>query len=111
MSRRKETRAEKVERMRALVFDAETSGLSLAEFARQEGIAEQTLYWWRKRLRGEHDPEPRALIPVEVRGASPSLGLPSPQLEIAIGDDLELRLPVDTDVTVIADLISALRSC
>ena len=111
MFRRKETRAEKVERMRSLIFEAETSGLSLAEFARQHGLSPQSIYWWRKRLRREDEAAPQQLIPVDLCDTPPLVSAATTRLEIAIGDDLELRLPIHTDVAVIAELVSALRAC
>lgn len=70
--------------MAALIAEQERSGLSAREFARQRGIAEGTMSWWRRelRLRGalgrSADTGSAALIPVavvdEVRatGATPS---------------------------------------
>ena len=109
MTRRKETRAEKAQRMAALIQEAETSGYSLAEFARQHGIAEQTLYWWRKRLGREAiADEAPALVPVEVRDP---VRMDVAQLEISVADDLELRLPINTPPAKVAELVTALRRC
>ena len=111
MSRRNETRAEKVERMRSLIFEAETSGLSLAEFARQHDLSPQSIYWWRKRLRREDEAAPHQLIPVDLCDSSSVMAPATTRLEIAIGDALELRQPLHMDIAVIAELVSALRAC
>ncbi len=53
--------------MQRLFGQLERSGLSLAEFARRRGLSEQTLRWWKKRLR---ETETEAVEFVEVKMAS-----------------------------------------
>lgn len=85
------------------------SGLTVSEFAAQEGLQPRTLQWWSSQLRGTRAKHGRtAVIPIEIsvpRGEA--IAVPS-SLVIAVGDAV-LRCEVGTDVSYVASLVRALR--
>lgn len=62
-------RYETRQRWQRLIDEQTGSGLSIAEFCRQKGVAEASFYQWRKKLRervcGEND-----FVPLSVIGAA-----------------------------------------
>ncbi|QRN99906.1 transposase [Archangium violaceum] len=57
---------------RAVLEAYETSGLSVAEFARRYGLGPQRLRWWKKRRR-EEESSKLSFIPVHVAAPPPSV--------------------------------------
>ncbi len=49
-------------RERAVLAEAEASGLKLSEFARRRGISAKRLYRWRRRFQKEKAPTPMAMV-------------------------------------------------
>ena len=83
--------------VRQLLTDLETSGLSLAAFARERGIAPHRLYWARNRARS---------VSVKAERAE----LRSDFSEVIVADrttnqvsPIELRLPTGLSISVTAD--------
>ena len=98
--------------MVALVRRAERSGRPLAEFAREHGLAPQTLYWWRKRVASQEPIWDEAqLLPVAIQEEPVGPTSTGEPIEVQVGPDLVLRIPARTDPTRVADLVSALRRC
>jgi len=87
------------------------SGLSLAAFARREGLPLHRLQWWRSRL---DDPprEPAApvrLVPVTIRPTATSLSA-SPGIEMEIRGGRRLRVAGPFDPDLLVRLVCALES-
>jgi len=76
------------------------SGLSLAAFARDTGISEQRLYFWRNRLEADAATPPPF---VEVRHGGTDV------VEIALRSGRSVRVPASIDSDVLRRLIAALE--
>jgi transposase-like protein len=102
--------------------EADSSGLSVAEYARREGISEKRLYSWRSRLaarrpsdvRGHGSAKPRApaFVPAVVVDRSIRA---APARDTATGVDvvlrsgLRLRIGADFDAATLVRLVEALE--
>lgn len=89
---------------RALLSRQAHSGLSAAAFCKGEGIAAQTFYWWRAKLRGGQE-EQATFSPEEHPGAPfidlGDLAAPGSALrEAQTGFDLRLDLPGGIVLTI-----------
>ncbi len=89
-----------------LVREAD-DGASVADVARRHRVQPRTLSWWRWKLKTETTRKP-LLLPVVVRpaGVRPASDM---AVELRVSD-LIVRVPVDTDVAYVAELVAALRA-
>jgi transposase-like protein len=95
---------------RAALAALAASGLSVNKFARREGLDEERLYRWRRRIAGERrsratEPTPAArsspeLIEIRPRAAEP--------VEIVLVSGVVLRVSERADVAALARLVAAL---
>jgi hypothetical protein len=102
---------------RRLLKEQEESGQSLRAFAAQRGLSQWTLYGWRVKLgrtrarRGTRQPSPLdagpGFVAVDVVDGVPG----APSIEVALSDGLRVRMPRDTTVARLVELVRALRSC
>ncbi len=114
------------EEMRAVVERWARSGLPLAQFARREGIAQKTMYRWRRRLSVGDDRVRRGRPPVpgKDRSASGARSLftevsaaleqaPSARImyEVVLGDGTTVRVPEHFDPDSLRLLLATLREC
>ena len=81
-------------------------GSPVAEVARRHNVQARTLSWWRWRLKqlGRTGP---MLLPVVVRRVEETARPSAIEVQLR---DLIIRVPSDTDVAYVAELIAALRS-
>ena len=85
----------------------ESSGLSALDFCRQEGIASQSLYYWKRKLSGPADapgPAPQ-FVPVRLSASAP--------VELVLPGGATLRLQPGCDLAFVRSLLQALteRPC
>ena len=88
------------------------SGLSLAAFARREGLSLTRLMWWRKQLRGRPSttpPAPVRWVPVTIRRTAPVPLPPAPHVEIAVRGGRVIRVGGPFDPRAVAELVRALE--
>src|SRR5262245_42855701 len=78
------------------------SGLTVPAFWDREGISTASFYAWRRRLR--HDPTPPADLPrlIPVTLAPQPVSAP---IELLLPSGLVLRLPADTDLAWLRQLL------
>jgi transposase len=89
---------------RAQVEACETSGLTVAAFARREGLSAQSLSMWKRRLRAGAEAT-TSFVPVVVRDAAPvSRGA----FELVLREGAVLRIPPDFDEATLSRLVRAL---
>jgi transposase-like protein len=87
------------------------AGQRPAEVARRLGVSPKTLSWWCWRLRKDQqegvavEVAREEFLPVVVRDLVPVSGA----VELAVAD-VQLRVPVGTDTSYVAELTQALRS-
>jgi transposase-like protein len=86
---------------RAVLAALAKSGLSLAAFARDTGISEQRLYFWRNRLEAGADAAPPPFVEVRHGGTE--------VVEIALRSGRSVRVPAAIDGAVLRRLIDALE--
>lgn len=95
--------------MAALLARRETDGLSLRALSEESGIPFGTLSWWNWRLRQGSDarqPAEGGFVEVVATGRSAR-----ETVVVRVGSDVEIEVPLGTDVTWLRDLAVALRSC
>ena len=96
-------REETEQRWRAQLESWEASGLSLRSFAAREGININTLWAWKKRLRGTRGVLPKfAVVSVTSRGERIA------PLELVIGEEVVVRVNADFDEATLTRLVRAL---
>jgi len=88
----------------------QSSGLSIRQFCKQEGLSEPSFYSWRKRLTpiqpsdvSKEQIQPESFIQVSMPEAE------SGCLELAFTSGHTLRIPSDVDSTFLAGVLSALK--
>ena len=102
-----------------LFAEQESSGQSLRAFARERGLSPWTLYAWRgklgrsrRRRRSEKSgSNPSGLVAVDVVGRSGLIAEEASDFEVVLADGLRVRVPRDTAIVRLAELVRALRSC
>lgn len=102
MARTKSGEAER--KWRERVEACEASGLTVAAFARREGLNAQSLWTWRRRLRGAAETT-TSFVPVVVRETAP---VSSDAFELVLRDGAVLRIPTDFDEFTLGRLVRAL---
>lgn len=106
MSRREIAKRWSAEEARAVLGEFASSGLTLEEFARSQGLCSQRLRWWRKRLGGGH--VVGAVLPVRVVQSAQK---PVVAVEVALRSGHVMRV-LGFDVESLQALIAALEgSC
>jgi transposase len=101
MARTKSGEAER--KWRERVEACETSGLTVAAFARREGLSAQSLSAWKRRLRAAGDAT--SFVPVVVR----DVGTVSREtFELVLREGAVLRIPPDFDEVTLGRLVRAL---
>jgi hypothetical protein len=88
---------------REALSEHKESGLSLAAFARRQGLPLHRLQWWRARLNDDSHEQtaPVRLVPVTIRATPASSSLPPGiELEIRGGRLLRIAGPFDPDLLV-----------
>ena len=98
---------------RAVLRAHVASGLSLAAFARREGLSPTRLMWWRKQLRGRPSatPPPSAPVrwlPVSIRRSAP-VSTSTPHVEIAVRGGRVIHVEGPFDPQGMAELVRALE--
>lgn len=94
-----------VEEKQQLVAELRSSGMSLARFARERGLHPETLYRWRRALRGSEARE--GFVEVRVNGAPAK----SPMLVIEVAGRFRVEVPTDFEDEHLCRVLSALSSC
>jgi len=113
--------------MRAVLEKWERSGLPLSRFADREGVAQKTLYRWRRRLGVGDKHVRRGRPPVGPAGggdrhASPSASMftevsttrrhaAATTFEVVLGDGTMVRVPEHFDPGSLRILLATLREC
>ena len=94
-----------------MAIDAwQSSGLSVRQFCKQEGLSEPSFYMWRKRLKKSSDPKPdhitdcspESFIQVSLPTAS------APAIELVLSSGHTLRISVGVDRKTLTAILSAL---
>ena len=100
--------------IRELLADLESSGLSVAAFARARGIPAQRIYWIRRRARmaASRDSD----TPVVSREFSEIVvaerqSHPSPPIELCLQTGISIRVSADFDELVLRRLLGVLAPC
>ncbi|MEO0601507.1 MAG: transposase [Myxococcota bacterium] len=95
------------EQWRQIVEDYESSGMSAAAFARQEGLNRNTFSWWRTQLRKEARTSGARLTLVSVSDAATRRR--TEPVVIRFADGTELCVPVGTEPSWVGRLADTLR--
>jgi transposase-like protein len=98
---------------RAALSALAASGLSVSTFAHREGLDEERLYRWRRRLAAETKAEGRAAAPIATAALielRPSPRPPEP-IEVVLKSGVTLRVAETIDPSALARLVAALRRC
>jgi transposase len=91
------------EQKRTIVAAAFAPGAVVAEVARRADINASLIYRWQKELQAGCS----GFAEVVVEAAAPAAG-PAPAVEVAVGPDIRLRLPLSTPPDLAAALVGAL---
>ena len=86
------------------------SGMSLAGFARREGLPLHRLQWWRTRLKSTSHTAEKALrfVPVRISPAA-TTPLPTPGLEVELRGGRVIRVNGPFEPEILARLVRALE--
>jgi transposase-like protein len=91
-------------RWQELVRQHGQSKLSVSAFCREQGVSDQSFYYWRKRLLSDRGPVRLALV---ERGAPVTHDNASVELILACGD--RLRIAPGIDAATLRTVLSVLR--
>ena len=94
----------RLEYWRNLIQQQEASGESVHVFCAARGLTEQSLYYWRKRLRNEARPASFALVTT-----APSIGQPDIAIELELGGGRRLRILRGVDAVTLRTVLTVLR--
>jgi len=92
--------------MAKLMTQWRTSGKSARAFAREAGVRESRLWYWRRRLGTDDAPSfvPVRIVPEETPAAASCF-------ELTLGDGRRLMIPPTLTGRPLRQLLSALRAC
>lgn len=94
--------------MRQVLQQQERSGLSIREFASENGISESRLWYWRRRLRELGEERAAAeFVPVTI---VPETGCARPVV-VELRGGRRIEVPGDFDSTSLRRLIEVVESC
>lgn len=88
----------------------ESSGQSVGEFCRLEGVSVASFYNWRRKLRGGGSPSSEwpsgaAFVPVRV-SASGAIASADPQIEVRLPNGVRILVPM-TSCSALGEIIAA----
>jgi hypothetical protein len=90
---------------RTRISAQERSGISVKQFCKQQGLTEQSFYYWRKRLQ---TPAPMRFALVE---AEPRRGTAAhAALELVLTTGEQLRISAGVDAATLRQVLEALRA-
>jgi transposase-like protein len=95
---------------RAVLERQGESGLSVADFCRQESVSAPSFYFWRRRLQEQEAVRPatvvssRQLLPVHIESAAPAAAV-----RILLPQGFSLETSTSIDERRLCDLLRALR--
>ena len=100
---------------RQLLARQARSGLSIAAFARREGIRPQSLHWWRWKLRETNAPLPSSTGSVSPGFVQLDLRHPTSDgdagaFEIAMPGDVVIRVPRGFDTRELRAILETVRA-
>jgi len=97
--------------MRRLLAVQRRSGLSLAEFARRQGLRANTLSWWRHRLRESDDAGERVKSDrfVEMTAPAGVCEVKGSDFEVVLGNGTVVRVPEQFSEDSLRRLLAALQ--
>ena len=84
----------------------ERSGLTIQRFCEEQGLTEQSFYFWRKRLREQQQPMRFALVETGSARQRPAT---ESDLELVLASGERLRIGASVDPTVLRRVLEALR--
>jgi transposase-like protein len=100
---------------RAVLSAQAASGLSVGAFARREGLDDERLYRWQRRLAREGKSEARAAPAtpplLELRPPASLRLATSAAVEIVLASGVTLRVAETIESAVLVRLVTALRGC
>jgi len=87
-----------------------SSGLSVRQFCKQEGLSEPSFYSWRKRLSPPQEPDPGKgqMQPDQFIQISMPAAKPEP-LELILASGHKLHIPSDVDPAFLTGVLSAMK--
>jgi transposase-like protein len=110
MSKAKKTDTDQRQFWQMVLETFKTSGLSVRQFCKQEGLSEPSFYSWRKRLSVPQksgpakEPTPSdSFIQVSVPAAKPGA------LELILASGHKLHIPSDIDPVFLTGVLSAVK--
>lgn len=113
--RRPSARAERAAWYASVLAQQERSGLSVAEFADEVGVAAVTLYAWKRRLSSsplrEESSRRRGLVEVRVCGDAGTSGATRAAPVVRLGTDRAIEVPPGFDACALMRLVLALEAC
>ena len=107
------SRVARAEEMRALLERWQQSDMPLSRFADRAGVAQKTLYRWRRRLGvgGKFVRRGRPPMFTEVGAALCRPSSSAVQFEVVLGDGTIVRVPDRFDPDALRLLLETLRRC
>ena len=87
------------------IAEQERSGMSVQRFCDAQGLAEQSFYHWRKRLREQQQPMRFALVETGTVGQEPVT-----ELELVLATGERLRIGAGVDPMALRRVLEALRA-
>jgi hypothetical protein len=93
------------ENWRARISAQERSGISVKQFCKQQGLTEQSFYYWRKRLQTPASMRFALVEPEPRRGTADDAAL---ELVLTTGE--RLRISARVDAATLRQVLEALRA-
>ena len=110
MGRTKESQADQRQFWQMAIETWQSSGLSVRQFCKQEGLSEPSFYTWRKRLTKSDEPEQDKQKDVDSSGFI-KVSMPSEKscgLELILSSGNILRISSAADSKTLSDVLSTL---
>ena len=91
---------------REKIAEQERSEMSVRQFCKEQGIAEHSYYYWRKRLRDQQKPMRFALVET---GAARQESATEACLELVLASSERLRISTGVDATTLRTVLEVFR--
>ena len=100
------TRSNAAMRWQQHILDQHSSGLNISAYCRLHKLASSSFFVWRRKLKPA-DASPVAtqrFVPVTITATSPIA-------EVCLPNGIVVKLPIDTEVSLVARFIAAVTPC
>ena len=87
------------------ILEQQRSGLNISAYCREHKLTVSCFFTWRRKLKLTNNaPAPQRFVPVTI-AATPAI------IEVTLPNGIVVKLPIDTEVSLVTRFIAAVSTC